>query len=96
MKMEILVAAINVIWLWACLAPALLIIAIILIRFAKNNALSPSCESSKHRHNWEDVTDDNDPNYDTEILDDWYAKYHYKWQCSDCGEEHDESKVAFL
>jgi hypothetical protein len=96
MKMEILIAIINFAWLWVCLAPAMLLLAIVLIKWAKSNVATSNHESSKHRHNWEDVTDNNDPNYKTEILDSWYAKYHYKWRCTECDEEHDESKTAFL
>lgn len=46
--MEILVALINVIWLYVCLAPALLILAIFLIRVGLRHTRQPQ----EHKHKW--------------------------------------------
>ena len=96
--MEIIIAAINVIWLWICLAPALLIIAIFLIRLGLRSTSNQTSNkpTTTHKHNWEDVTDLKDPEYKTEILSNWSARYHTKWQCRECGDEHHDSNVSLL
>ena len=45
-----MITIINMIWLWLCLAPALLILAIVLIKFAENSNYSLR---EPHRHDFD-------------------------------------------
>jgi hypothetical protein len=100
-----LVIAINVLWLWCCLAPALLCISIGLIRFARNAALSSGYETheaNEHRHRW--VQDHERSSVDIPPVepnppgsmeglyqpDNWFGIFHDVYVCSD--EDCDEEK----
>jgi hypothetical protein len=100
--METLVILINIIWLWACLVPALLVIAIFLIRVGLRLALNRQPQG--HQHNW--VYDSkgstaeippvepnpkhvgNDPK---SWPDNWFGIFHDRYTC-ECGEEKTETR----
>ena len=84
--MEIL-TIINVIWLYLCLAPALLIVAIFLIKLAKNSDISLS--PLPHRHNYKQDLEENEMIYLGKTK---YGSSKYevriKYKCKECEDEY--------
>ena len=50
-----------------------------------------------HKHQWESITPEKDPEYKTELVGDgWHAIYRDLWRCKTCGRTEKSEKIAFL
>ena len=85
--MEILIATINIVWLYLCLAPALLILAILLIKLTKNSNIS--LPPLAHRHNYKQNLEENEMIYLGKTK---YGSSKYevriKYKCKECGDKY--------
>ena len=74
-----MIEIINMIWLYACLAPALLGLALILIKIGRNSHFNLS---ESHKHNYDIIDTKQTLLWKTEKI----AKYEVEdvWKCNDC------------
>ena len=83
-----MITIINMIWLWLCLAPALLILAIVLIKFAKNKDYSLQ-ESHRHDFDYHSIKMEKILLNETDINETYKIRDTYK--CNDCEETETRS-----
>ena len=78
-----MITIINMMWLWVCLAPALLILAIVLIKFARNSHYSLQ-EAHRHDFDYRAIKLEKILLNETDINTTYEIRDTYK--CKDCEE----------